>query len=60
MKDHPLLKRLRLSSMPPVLGCNRVRPREGCPVIARGGLGIGRSLRDAEPRDTPPTPGHLL
>jgi uncharacterized membrane protein len=35
MKDHPLLKGLRLSSMPPVLGYNRVRPREGCPVIAR-------------------------
>ena len=33
-KRHPLLKGLRLSTMPPALGYNRVLPREGCPVIA--------------------------
>lgn len=35
VKTHPLLKGLKLSSMPPVLGYNRVVAREGCPVLAR-------------------------
>ena len=32
--DHPLLTGVDLTSMPPVLGFNRVKPREGCEVIA--------------------------
>ncbi|RKX37772.1 MAG: hypothetical protein DRP64_16725 [Verrucomicrobia bacterium] len=32
--DHPVLKGVNFSSMPPVLGFNRVKPREGCDVIA--------------------------
>ena len=32
--DHPLLKGVDLSSMPPILGFNRVKPREGCEVVA--------------------------
>ena len=31
---HPLLKAVDLSTMPPVLGFNRVKPRPGCDVIA--------------------------
>ena len=34
-RRHPVLEGLKLPSMPPVLGFNRVLPREGCPVIAR-------------------------
>ena len=34
-RKHPILKGLDLRSMPPILGFNRVLPREGCPVIAR-------------------------
>jgi len=34
-KEHPILKGLNLATMPPILGFNRVRPREGCSVIAR-------------------------
>jgi uncharacterized membrane protein len=33
-KRHPVLEGLNLSTMPPVLGFNRVLPREGCEVIA--------------------------
>jgi uncharacterized membrane protein len=32
---HPILRGVRLATMPPILGFNRVRPRKGCPVIAR-------------------------
>jgi len=32
--DHPVLKDLRLETLPPILGYNRVEPREGCPVLA--------------------------
>jgi uncharacterized membrane protein len=32
--DHPLLKGIDLTSMPPILGFNRVKPREGCEVVA--------------------------
>jgi uncharacterized membrane protein len=32
--SHPILEGMDLSTMPPILGFNRVRPREGCPVIA--------------------------
>lgn len=32
--DHPLLQGIDLSSMPPILGFNRVKPREGCEVVA--------------------------
>ena len=35
MKNHPILKGIDLTTMPPILGFNRVKPREGCPVIAR-------------------------
>ena len=34
-KSHPILKGVQLGTMPPILGFNRVRAREGCPVIAR-------------------------
>ncbi len=34
-KSHPILKGVQLGTMPPILGFNRVRPRAGCPVIAR-------------------------
>lgn len=33
-KGHPVLEGVDLSTMPPILGFNRVRPREGCPVVA--------------------------
>jgi uncharacterized membrane protein len=53
--EHPVLKRIDLSTMPPVLGFNRVRAREGCdvlatwkneqsPAIAVGQFGRGRAL----------------
>jgi len=53
--DHPLLKGVDLSTMPPVLGFNRVNPRAGCdvvatwkgedsPAIAIGRFGRGRVL----------------
>lgn len=32
---HPLMDGLDLTSMPPILGFNRVEPRDGCPVVAR-------------------------
>ena len=55
LPDHPLLRGLDLSSMPPVLGYNIVRPRAGCdiiacwngdehPAIAVGQFGKGRVL----------------
>lgn len=34
-RGHPILKGVTLGRMPPILGFNRVRPREGCPVLAR-------------------------
>jgi uncharacterized membrane protein len=33
-KNHPIFKGINLATMPPILGFNRVRPREGCSVIA--------------------------
>ncbi|BDS06550.1 hypothetical protein NT6N_15900 [Oceaniferula spumae] len=33
--SHPILDSIDLSTMPPILGFNRVKPREGCPVLAR-------------------------
>ena len=53
--EHPLLKDVDLSTMPPVLGFNRVKPRPGCdvvatwkgeghPAIAVGQFGRGRVL----------------
>jgi uncharacterized membrane protein len=33
--DHSLLAGVDLASLPPILGYNIVRPREGCPVLAR-------------------------
>lgn len=52
---HPVLKGIDLASMPPILGFNRVRPREGCEVVATwtgedspaitvGEFGRGRAL----------------
>jgi uncharacterized membrane protein len=35
VRSHPILAGLNLSSMPPVLGYNRVKPRDDCEVIAR-------------------------
>jgi uncharacterized membrane protein len=35
LQRHPILRGLKLSSMPPVLGYNRVESREDCQVIAR-------------------------
>lgn len=35
VKSHPVLKGLRLGTLPPVLGFNRVKERDGCPVLAR-------------------------
>ena len=35
LPDHPILKGIDLSSMPPVLGFNIVKPRSGCDVVAR-------------------------
>ncbi len=54
-KDHPALRRVPLETIPPILGYNRVKPRAGCPVLARwketqdpmvavGDLGKGRTL----------------
>jgi uncharacterized membrane protein len=34
-KSHPILKGVNLATMPPILGFNRVKAREGCQVIAR-------------------------
>ena len=34
-EKHPLLKAIDLASLPPILGYNIVRPREGCPVVAQ-------------------------
>lgn len=34
-RRHPILKGITLDGMPPILGFNRVRPRAGCPVLAR-------------------------
>lgn len=34
LMDHPILEDIDLAGMPPILGFNRVRPREGCEVIA--------------------------
>ncbi len=33
--DHPILKDIDLTTMPPVLGFNIVKPREGCDVVAQ-------------------------
>jgi uncharacterized membrane protein len=33
-QSHPVLAGLRPDTMPPVLGFNRVTPRDGCPVLA--------------------------
>ncbi|MFA9477818.1 glutamine amidotransferase [Phycisphaerales bacterium AB-hyl4] len=33
--DHPILKGIDLATLPPILGYNRVQPREGCDIIAR-------------------------
>jgi uncharacterized membrane protein len=52
---HPICRNVDLSSMPPVLGYNRTRPRPGCEVLARwsgsddpalavGRFGRGRTL----------------
>ena len=52
---HPLLSGIPLETLPPILGYNRVLPREGCPVIASwaggsdpllaaGEFGKGRTL----------------
>ena len=35
LRSHPVLAGLRLFGMPPILGYNRVRAREGCEVVAR-------------------------
>ena len=54
-KKHAVLKGLNLATMPPVLGFNRVLPRDGCevvatwrreddPAIAVGQFGKGRVL----------------
>lgn len=32
--DHPILSRLDLTTLPPILGYNIVRPRSDCPVLA--------------------------
>ena len=53
--DHPILAGIDLSTMPPILGFNQVRPRAGCEVIATwagkgfpaitvGQFGAGRSM----------------
>ena len=34
LPDHPILKDIRLETLPPILGYNRVEPRDGCPVVA--------------------------
>lgn len=34
-RTQPILKGITLDTMPPILGFNRVRPREGRPVAAR-------------------------
>lgn len=52
---HPILNNIDLSTMPPILGFNRVKPRPGCevladwkredsPAIAVGQFGRGRTL----------------
>jgi uncharacterized membrane protein len=33
--DHALLRGIDLTTLPPILGYNVVRPREGCPVVAQ-------------------------
>jgi uncharacterized membrane protein len=43
-KKHLILKGLDLATMPPILGFNRVRPREGSQAIAVGQFGKGRVL----------------
>jgi uncharacterized membrane protein len=54
-KDHALVQGLNLAKMPPILGYNRVKPREGCdvvavwkgtndPMLAVGQFGKGRTL----------------
>ena len=35
VRDHPLFDGVELSTLPPILGYNIVRPRAGCPVLAR-------------------------
>ena len=32
--DHPILAGIELATVPPILGYNMVRPRDGCPVVA--------------------------
>lgn len=55
MVGHPILEGVDLGSMPPILGYNIVKPREGCEVVARwagegdpmlavGQFGEGRTL----------------
>ncbi len=54
-KDHPILKSIDLATLPPILGYNIVRLREGCqvlatwepsgdPMLAVGEFGKGRTL----------------
>lgn len=53
--DHPIFDGLDLATMPPILGYNKVKPREGCqvlatwgdtndPMLAAGRFGKGRAL----------------
>ena len=35
MPDHPFFQNVDLSSMPPILGYNKVEPRDGCEILAR-------------------------
>lgn len=55
LPNHPILKGIDLSTMPPILGFNKVRPRSGCeviatwreedaPAIAAGQFGRGRTV----------------
>jgi uncharacterized membrane protein len=34
ISDHPVLKNINLTAMPPVLGFNKVIPKPGCEVVA--------------------------
>lgn len=51
-RTHPILKGVKLDTMPPILGFNRVKPREGCPVIATWkDAGFASTLRRAKEGD---------
>ena len=63
ISDHPVLNGIDLSSMPPVLGFNIVKPRAGCEVWQVGrGKDLPPLLLDNLARavflPTPPTPLH--